>query len=80
MNHLQFTRAGRHGSTAQAVLFYNATDFAPKHVEVKTPLSSFVETVKPAEFLSSLDSDCCDICGNGSSETLICKDEVKIPT
>ena len=28
---------------AQAVLFYNATDFAPKHVEVKTPLSSFVE-------------------------------------
>lgn len=81
-------RAGRDGSKAQAVLFYNATDLAQKHVE--DSLKQFCRNSETCrrEFLSgyfdshlsSLDSDCCDICGHGSSETLICKEEVKIPT
>ena len=81
-------RAGRDGSKAQAVLFYNATDLAQKHVE--DSLKQFCRNSETCrrEFLSgyfdshfsSLDSDCCDNCGHGSSETLICKEEVKIPT
>lgn len=83
-------RAGRDGSKAEAILCYNGTDLAQRHVDRSVKeyckerkscrrafiLSYFDSTV------SVPDQDCCDVCdtSNSCSQVLKSRDDLKILT
>jgi superfamily II DNA helicase RecQ len=81
-------RAGRDGLKAEAVLCYNATDLAQRHVEESVKNFCKDKDSCRREFISQYfdsqvstpDCDCCDICDDTCSHPLKARDEVKIPS
>jgi superfamily II DNA helicase RecQ len=73
---------------AEAILCYNATDLAQRHVEASVKDFCKERESCRREFISKYfdspvstpDHDCCDICNDTRSHTLKARDEVKIPS
>lgn len=83
-------RAGRDGSKAEAILCYNGTDLAQRHVdrsvkeyckERKSCRRAFISSYFDST-VSVPDQDCCDVCdtSNSCSQVLKSRDDLKIPT
>lgn len=83
-------RAGRDGSKAEAILCYNGTDLAQRHVdrsvkeyckERKSCRRAFISSYFDST-VSVPDQDCCDVCdtSNSCSQVLKSRDYLNIPT